>query len=310
MPPDQSRHFNRLIDLMNGSVLKMGDYIRFLEQEVDKLELRQCWLVALVLWEQQRSMIRRAASLALREPITEGGYAAKQAELDAEWVAVGELAELLADDYDGWTEADMEMLEDWPEPVVSDAAWDRARAAEEKRLRKAVAAGELAGRGRGAKLEVQEGVFNAWAGRTATPVPEDLLWYRLMPDSEAAAVNQERAAVRRLQEALRWRPLLVKDSPEEENVLDVISGHLRVSIGSMFQELWSATEAVEQVLAEVAAEFDGADPLRPDKRESLDRLRARLLGLGEQLTYLDVEAEPGEPDEEMLDLLRKLVKLD
>lgn len=78
MPTDQARHFNRLIELMNGSVLQMGQYITVLEQQQDKLELRQCWLVALVLWDEQLTEITRAAQIALRGPITDSEYAAKR----------------------------------------------------------------------------------------------------------------------------------------------------------------------------------------------------------------------------------------
>ncbi len=67
MPSEQSSQFNRLIELMNGNVLQMGQYITILEQQVDKLELRQCWLVTLVLWEKQMAAVRRAARLRVQE---------------------------------------------------------------------------------------------------------------------------------------------------------------------------------------------------------------------------------------------------
>ncbi len=310
MPAEQSRQFNRLIELMNGSVLQMGQYITILEQQVDKLELRQCWLVTLVLWEEQLTAVRRAARLTLREPVTGSDYGAKQTALDEEWESVGDLAELLVDQHGDWREEDFETLEGWPEPVVSDAAWERVRAKEEKRLRRAVAAGELAGRGRGVSLCVQEGAFNAWAGLAPRPVPEDVLAFRVVPDSEAGDAEQERAAIHRLQEALDWRPLRVKDDPAEKRVIEVIAGHLRTSLASAFSELWQAMRAVDMVLAEVAAEFDGADPIRPLKREVLDSARTRLLGLAEQLVLLDVEIELAEPDEELLGLVRRMVRFE
>lgn len=57
-------------------------------------------------------------------------------------------------------------------------------------------------------------------------------------------------------------------------------------------------------------EFDGADPIRPKKREMLDGARARMLGLAEQLIWLDVEIELPEPDQELLDLVRRMVRFD
>ncbi len=253
MPSEQATQFNRLIELMNGSVLQMGQYITILEQQVDKLELRQCWLVTLVLWEEQLTSVRRVARLTLREPVTESDYLEKQTALDVEWVPVADLAELLAGERQDWFESDLDVTEDWPEPVVSDEAWERIRAEEERRIRRAVVDGKLTGRGRGTAFRVQEGVFNAWSGLVSTPVPEGLLAYRVVPDSEAADVERERAAIGRLQEALDSQPLKLKDSEEEPRVLTALAGHLRKSLAANFRDLWQAVRACDLVLRAIAS---------------------------------------------------------
>jgi hypothetical protein len=309
MPETQTNQFNRLIELMNGSVLRMGEYITILEQEVDKLELRQCWLVTLVLWEEQVQTVRRQARLVVQEPVTASEYQALQLELDEEWAPVAELAELLVDGHQDWGDADFETLEDWPEPVITDAAWERVRAEEERQLRKEVAAGTLAGKGRGAGLQVRIGEFNAWSGLESTPVPEDLLQYRVLPDEEAKEVELERTTTARLLDALDWRPLQLKDDPEEPRAREVIAGHLRTGLAEAFDSLWQAMCGVDLVLNEVALEFEGADPLRPRKREALEVIRGRLQHLARELIYLEVELALPEPDEELLDLLRRMVKL-
>jgi hypothetical protein len=267
-----------------------------LEQQAEILELRQCWLVALALWDEQLSMIQRAAKLALQQPITETEYAQKQKELDGEWVPVAELAELLAGERSDWAETDFEHVEGWPEPVITDAAWERACAEEERRLRQAVRTGELSGRGKGSALLLQEGDFNVWAGRSSRPVPNDLLQYRVVPDAEVAEVLLEQAGIDRLRQAIDWQPLVAKDEPLQKRPLDYLAGHLRKSLQTRYSDLWQAIRGVDLVLEEVSSEFEGVDPLMPRKRDALDGLRARMHRPGEELIFLDVEIELPEPD--------------
>ena len=70
MPPQQVPEFNRLIELMNGTMLRLSTYILILDAEVEKLELRQAWLVTLVLWEEQLERAR----LAVSQPVGETGH--------------------------------------------------------------------------------------------------------------------------------------------------------------------------------------------------------------------------------------------
>ena len=173
-----------------------------------------------------------------------------------------------------------------------------------------VASGALKGRGRGAALNLQEGAVNAWAGRTTAPCPENVLRYRVLPDSESEAVTAERGALEGLHEALESRRLVIKGEPETERVLDELAGFLREFLAAGFQDLWQTLGALDIVVAEVAAHFDGADPLRPARRETLDRVRGKMLGLSEQLAFIGVEIDMPEPDAELVETVRRLARMD
>jgi len=125
MPPDQVSEFNRLIGLMNVANRELALCIGLLERMTAELELREAWLVTEVVWQEHLDEIRRAMGQAIQEPVTESEYAAKVGAARAQWVPVAELAEIAAEDYEGWTDAELEAVEGWDEPVVSDAAWER-----------------------------------------------------------------------------------------------------------------------------------------------------------------------------------------
>ena len=59
------------------------------------------------------------------------------------------------------------------------------------------------------------------------------------------------------------------------------------------------------VLEEVAAEFDGEDPLLPPVREVLDKTRQELVEFHSSLDFVDVEVDVPEPDEERVEWLRQ-----
>ena len=60
-------------------------------------------------------------------------------------------------------------------------------------------------------------------------------------------------------------------------------------------------------MAEVAVEFDGADPIRPARQETLEWMRQRMLSLKDELALLGVSVELPEAGEEELQLLRHIV---
>jgi hypothetical protein len=62
------------------------------------------------------------------------------------------------------------------------------------------------------------------------------------------------------------------------------------------------------VLAEIAAWFDGEDPLKPVSREALNETRQKLSKVRDHLAALDKECELAEPPEDVIETLRGVVR--
>ena len=78
---------------------------------------------------------------------------------------------------------------------------------------------------------------------------------------------------------------------------------LRTGIKCQGQEI----RAVEILTAEVAAEFDGEDPMMPELRAVFDQAKAELTGIAETLARFGIESDLPEPDEDVLDRVRLVV---
>ncbi len=93
------------------------------------------------------------------------------------------------------------------------------------------------------------------------------------------------------------------DAEEHEhswlNVTDRMERGIRLQLVSLWEEL----RAIDIVVDEVAAEFDGEDPLRPIMRGVVETTRKKLSDLHEVLAAVE-ELELKEPDEEAMDLAR------
>ena len=100
------------------------------------------------------------------------------------------------------------------------------------------------------------------------------------------------------------------DDPDQPQVLQTLRGYLRTGLATVFADIWSAVRAIEVVTAEVQRAFDNVEPLRPAKREALERMKARMLGLAKELAYLEVEITMPEPEEQFLALIRDMVGKD
>ena len=74
-----------------------------------------------------------------------------------------------------------------------------------------------------------------------------------------------------------------------------------------FGNMWQSMRAVEIVLDEMTAYFEGIDPLKPVHRKRLVEVRQGLEELAESLALYDFEVEWREPDVEMLALVRGTV---
>jgi hypothetical protein len=184
MPANQVREFNQFIDLMNVANIQLAAQIAVLEQAAETIEMRECWLISVVLWQEHLAEIHRVVQQATRG---------------------------------------------------------------QKRLPKLV-------------------------------------------------------------EALDWRPLdafgTAEDGPSR---LESLREPLADTLASHVIGCWQQVRACEIVLTEIAAWFDGADPLKPVSREALNETRQRLSKIRDHLSALDKEFELIEPPEEVVETLREVV---
>ena len=85
-----------------------------------------------------------------------------------------------------------------------------------------------------------------------------------------------------------------------------LSEEVRVSLLKDAEVWWQYLRAVETVEAEIAAEFDGEDPLVPELQEKLASTRQALNSLFERLDTRKKKVRP-EPTQEMIDQTRREV---
>ena len=71
---------------------------------------------------------------------------------------------------------------------------------------------------------------------------------------------------------------------------------------------WVELRTIETVLDEIAVEFEGADPLKPRNRETLEATKQKLLKLKGELEYFRMEVLLREPLPEELDDMRAFVQ--
>jgi len=307
MPREQSETFNYYIHLMNATNRFIGSYIGHLYHMAEKVGLRQAWLVALTLWEEHIDEIRGALRLVLREPVTESEYAARVEEVRKEWMPLGEIAAFAAGESENWADTDYTEDEDG-QRTLTDEAWDRVCGEKERELRALVKSGQLQGRGRGRALNIRWGDYCRLIGREVSAGPEDCLSYRVVPDDQAEEAALERLDFQRLQGVLDWRPFNAPPDVDLPKMPEKVKGYLRESTAYALVFCWIQVRVVEVILDEVAAEFGGADPLKPDVREKLDEAKQKLQENHDQLLALDLEVELREPLDEEMEELRGMLR--
>ena len=172
---------------------------------------------------------------------------------------------------------------------------------EEATLKRELGAGTLESKGRDRSLAIRSGSFNQHFGRADAAVPESLLRFRVQPDAERDAVESERRLLDRLYAALDWH-LEATDEVGRAR----LTNHVGSSTALGHRECGLQCEAVDQVIGEIVAQFDGADPFKPDARTNLERCSSRLAALKDEFAYLSVDVGTPEPDEDLVDLLRSV----
>ncbi len=315
MPSSQTHEFNRYIHLMNAANQDVGKYIAVLNLIVGQLGLKHAWLASLQLWGIRVWDLATYIILHTNEPITESEHRRLTENARAEMVPVKELAQVLVESYEGWTEADMEPADDPDDgPLVKQKAWNRLLAEKKRELTRLVEEGTLAGRRSGRRLLVNNGSFYDWLGEPVPLFPEWGKGYDVLPDDQAERVEWLKKERLRAHEAVSRSPTspllefleekLGHQVTERQERWDEAMAALRESLREGVPWCWQELRATETVLAEVAEEFDGEDPLLPPVREVLDKTHQDLVELHPLLDFVDVEAELPEPDEERVEQFR------
>ncbi len=315
MPPDQAPDFNHYIHLMNAANRDLGMYVAALNGIAKELGLKSAWLASLQMWGIRVWDLWTYIALHTNEPITESEHRRLVEEARAEMVPVADLAETLVESYDGWTETDMEPAEDPVDgPVVRQKAWNRLLAQKKAELTGLVGSGVLAGKRRGRGILINNGSFYDWLGEPVPVCPDWGKDYDVLPNDQAERV--ERLKKERLDalEAISRSPAspllelleekLGRPATERQERWDEAMAALRQSLREAVPWCWQEVRAVEMVLDEVAQEF-GEDPLLPPVREVLDKTHQALVELHPLLSFVDVEVELPEPDEERVEFLRQ-----
>ncbi|MDP9238073.1 MAG: hypothetical protein M3P30_11890, partial [Chloroflexota bacterium] len=88
---------------------------------------------------------------------------------------------------------------------------------------------------------------------------------------------------------------------------DVIGDGLVAGVRDLWPLRWRELRAAEILVAEIAQELDGEDPLLVEVRALLDECRADLCDLKKRIEPYTGELVQEEPDEELLARLREIV---
>jgi hypothetical protein len=301
---------------MNAANEDLGKYIAVLNLTATQLGLKHAWLASLQLWGIRVWDLAQYIVLHTNEPITESEHRRLVEEARAEMVPLAELAEVLVEGYEGWSEADKEQAEDGDdEQVVTDKAWNRLLAEKKRELTRLVEEGTLAGGRSGRRLLVNNGSFYDWLGEPVPVCPEWGKGYNVLPDDQAEQVESLKKERLHAWEAVSRSPTspilefleerLGRRVTERQERWEEAMAALRESLREGIPWCWQELRAAETVLAEVAEEFNGEDPLLPPVREVLDKTHQDLVELHPLLSFVDVEVELPEPDEERVEFLRQ-----
>ena len=161
--------------------------------------------MSLDVWAQDVAHLGMYIDLHGKTPITASDHAALVEAERTRMAPVQELAEEMADRFDGWTAADVERGDEGEE-YVSEAAWTRVCRESEKQLRALVADGTLRGRRPRSGVEIEVGSYCDWLGETPFVAPEWGPPYEIHPDAEADAVMREQRWLEQVREILQSTP--------------------------------------------------------------------------------------------------------
>jgi hypothetical protein len=87
-----------------------------------------------------------------------------------------------------------------------------------------------------------------------------------------------------------------------------LHGTLAETLGHHVITCWQQVRACEIVIGEIAAWFDGEDPLKPVSREALNETLREAIKVRDHLAALDKECEVAESPEDVVENLRGVVR--
>jgi hypothetical protein len=314
-PEKQADEFNRYIGLMNAANGELGLVIAFLKERVEQEELRLAWLETTRLYAGHMWVIRGYFNLWSQEAITESDYRKLEEAARREKIPVEDCATVMAEEHDGWDDADLETVEG--ERLPTDEAWYRFRDTKVRELRELAGAGTIRSSGKGRRLKLECGSFYDWLGEPVPVVPNLGVAFDVRPDADAALVRRRRGDHELVERLLRRSacafelPLDMESplctEPPVDEFSEEIARILAVRLRSGIVECWRELRAVELKLDELIAEFDGEDVLRPSVRERLEQTKASLADLHEQVQVYTGPFELAEPNDELLGMVDRIV---
>jgi hypothetical protein len=307
---------NRLIGLMNAANGDLAHIAAVVRERVKQEELRFLSLEWARICAFEMWAVGTYFHMSAREPVTESEYREREADARKEMIPLDECATILAEDVKEWDDADCETDEDG-ERVATDEAWYRVRDEKAAELRRLVAEGVLAGKGKGRRLKIECGSFYDWKGEAVPVCPDAGLEFDVRPDSEAKAVERDRkdhAFIRKLLDRGGCKldlPLDVESPLSLETPATFgpeLARVLALAIRTGVRENWRELKAIEQQLAEMTEAFGGEDVLHPSVRGHVDEAREGLIELREKLQTYTGPFELPEPDDETRRLVQRIVE--
>ncbi len=305
-PSGQTEEFNHYIKLMNAVNIEVAMVLMILREQMARLDVKAAWLRTLRFWADDVALLRVLVGRTDTELITHSEYAKREADEREELVPLTEWAEIIANEH-AWDDADYSTDNDG-EREVSDKAWNRVYRNARRQLEQAVASRTLPSQKRGRAVVISAGAFYDWRGEPFLVCP-DVGWaFDIRPDDQAEQVDRDRrtdAAVHRILDRAP-KPLTqptdleasVQRPEADAGFGTELEQALVISICDLVRQHWCDARSLEIGVAEIAEEFDGEDPLRPDTRALLEGCLASCRTLRDEMAdYGEVGlAEPREDD--------------
>jgi hypothetical protein len=223
---------------------------------------------------------------------------------------------LIAEEFHHYDEADYETDEEG-DRVVTDEAWYRVRDQKTAELRALCAAGTLVSAGKGKRLKVESGSFYDWLGEEVPVAPDFGVDFQVLPDHRKADVD------RKLKDHAFIRKLLDRGACNFDLPLDMeaplpaeppsnfgldMARILAVAIRANLRENWRELRAIKERVAAITEEFDGEDVLHPRVRTNLDKAKATMIDLHENVQKYTGPFDLPEPDEELRATVENIVE--